>query len=202
MTENARRVAQLANVTGPVVARTRPSLPRQARNAWLPRKPAPAARCLRDAGEAVASPARPRMRYIRSSRKLPARTSLDRSRLLAVIRRTSTGALRPSDRDDLAHLQRAQRTGCTSRGSSPTSRERACRRARPRTLRCDVARPPERAALVAEELATHELPLESAAVDGHDRAVSQRRVLVNRARHQLLARAGLTGDHQVCPRCF
>ena len=52
----------------------------------------------------------------------------------------------------------------------------------------------EAALLVAEELALHQLGRNRAAVDRHERPVAPRPGLVDHARDELLARAGLAGD--------
>ncbi len=52
----------------------------------------------------------------------------------------------------------------------------------------------ERAALVPEQLALEQGLGQRSTVDGHERAPCARALLVNRARHELLARAALTQD--------
>ena len=109
-------------------------------------------------------------------------------------RRSGSAAREPSRTTSRSCSTRSSFT-CSGGGSSPIS-------SRNRVPPCAASNQPglapgragERAALVAEQLALDQGLAEGAAVDGHERPVAPRAQVVQVARDELLAGAGLAGD--------
>ena len=101
-----------------------------------------------------------------------------------------------ADRHVLAFLQHAQQPGLRlgRHVADLVEEQRAAVRLLELAGRA-LDRAGEGAALVAEQLALDQLARDRRHVERHERALAALAVVVQRARHQLLAGAGLAGDH-------